>query len=60
LFSGLHVEACVAGLEGINHPRATNIDVSSMIDNHSDWGTKMPKLLQFTGDDVVRMLALQI
>lgn len=49
MLRGLSVEKCVAGLEGINHPRAVNVDVSAMIELHSDWALKMPKLLQLAG-----------
>jgi hypothetical protein len=49
MLRGLSVEKCVAGLEGINHPRVTNVDVSAMIELHSDWALKMPKLMQLAG-----------
>eukprot|EP00038_Savillea_parva_P006105 m.161684 g.161684 ORF g.161684 m.161684 type:complete len:1227 (-) comp12106_c0_seq1:132-3812(-) len=49
MLRGLSIETCVAGLEGINHPRATNVDVSSLIIMHSDWAVRMPKLLQLAG-----------
>ena len=49
MMRGLSVEQCVAGLEGINHPRAVNIDVSELIVSHTDWVTQMPKLQHIVG-----------
>lgn len=49
MMRGLSVEQCVAGLEGINHPRAVNIDVSELIVSHTDWLAQMPKLQHIVG-----------
>eukprot|EP00041_Stephanoeca_diplocostata_P033205 m.1092130 g.1092130 ORF g.1092130 m.1092130 type:complete len:1058 (+) comp24292_c0_seq14:153-3326(+) len=49
MLRGLSVEKCVAGIEGINHVRCRNVDVSDFISVHSDYAVQMPKLLQLAG-----------
>eukprot|EP00035_Acanthoeca_spectabilis_P012158 m.216259 g.216259 ORF g.216259 m.216259 type:complete len:1062 (-) comp15545_c0_seq16:3000-6185(-) len=49
MLRGLAVETCVAGLEGVNHTRVINVDVSALIRAHTEWPQKMPQLLQIAG-----------
>lgn len=46
---GVGANFCVAGLDGINLPRVSNINMSPIVSAHGDWLAEMPRLLGMVG-----------
>ena len=46
---GVGTTMCVAGLDGINLARVSNINLSPIVSAHGDWLTQMPRILGMVG-----------
>jgi hypothetical protein len=46
---GVKIGQAVAGLDGICSARVQNLDMTAMIERHSDWLSKMPLLSRLVG-----------
>ena len=46
---GAGAEFCVAGLDGINSPRVTNLNLSPLVKGHGEWATHMPRIMRLVG-----------